>query len=325
MNSNITKTKKIKTEKINYKYKSLKRMTICIAALCVVDRIRLGIVFCADRLRSSQMHRFEGNVPKYKAIPDKAILLGAGDVELIDEILEDEFIQSCSQFTTREIASLVHRRIKEIVQRKIEDEILTKHGLSKETYITKNRQLSDMLIENIEDEKEDLIQSIDIEFILAGCDPDGKPKLYTIKEGGYYPHVTQNIAIIGSGTTISNLELSREYQNAQLGLSEAILKVYKAKKSAEMDFYVGRVTDIGIIYPIQSTPPGIFIAKVEIFEEGLIDLLDGELNKIKTQELRGMGKVSQKLNNIFYQPAQIEPEEMPAVEEVTPISEPSGK
>ncbi|MEK6856111.1 MAG: hypothetical protein AABX66_03070, partial [Nanoarchaeota archaeon] len=259
---------------------------------------------------SSYSHKFEGNSPKYKKIDGRAVLMGAGETQLLDEILNDDFLDGFSDKSTEEIAQSIESKIKKIIQKRIESEILVKHGLNITSYISKSKELSQSLIDDIEDEKDKIMDYLDLEFILAGVDKDGKPRLFTITKTACYPHSTQTVAIIGSGTSFSNIELAREYRNEGIWLCEALLKVYKAKRLAENELHVGQKTDIGLIYASDDLLNGLSsIAIIEDFDDGLKELLEEELKEIKEKESKGLVKISEKLNNIFYNPANIQPQE----------------
>lgn len=277
----------MKHNKIYVPKKRKKNVTICIASIC--NRVEEGylpaIVFCADRLLSSGV-TFEHGNPKIKIIPDRAIVMEAGDATTSDLIIDKEVLSiETGKLDLKQIAEKINDNIISLRTKLIDNNVLSKFGLNFNDLAT--TEIPPTTFRFIMDEIKKIEEDIDLEFILAGFDKDGSPHLFKISSNnGVQCMNSVGFVNSGSGGILSLIEMTKSEHSNSILDSEAILKVYSAKKSAERVAGVGRKTDLGVLFLVNSEKEGEYNVGRFIFPEDFKKLLDKELLQIKSSEAK---------------------------------------
>jgi 20S proteasome alpha/beta subunit len=141
-------------------------------------------------------------------------------------------------------------------------------------------------MDKIESEVEKLIYNLELEFIVAGLDSDGTPQLFKVsveKEVQCYNSI--GFVAIGSGTPLSFMEITKFTHRNYVELSEAVLKVYSAKKNSERVESVGSLTDLGFLsLEKEKETDKDFITNLIELPQEFKDFLDIELKAISDSE-----------------------------------------
>lgn len=233
-------------------------MTICIAAICD-HSTSPRIVFCADRLvTDSNGLTYEQGMPKIIQLAKNCIIMMAGRGAESDQIIqksldklrekdkENEF-PKISEIV--EIIKIEHQKLRNDC---VNNEILKPRGLELGRFYTNIKNFPDWLGIMLDNQ----ISSYDfsVNFLVLGFDIEEEnsfifPRLYKIESIGEEKLLNSiGFGIIGIGDSMSLPEITRETYSPKLPLSEALVRVYWAKKSAERIVSVGDVTtDIGLM------------------------------------------------------------------------------
>ena len=248
-----------KWKPIKRKVGTYKPMTVCIAGICD-HPLAPKIVFCADRLVTNQDGlTFEQGRPKIDLIRDNCLVMNAGRAAEADMIifavrakLKEEPEKNHSIAQIAEMFSQEHKQEKLIA---IEEDILTPRGMNLNSFYAGIKNLPDWLAFAIDRQ----IQEYDfgVEFLVLGFDftDDGhetyyEPYLYHIdRNGKLQPLNSVGFGIIGIGNVMSLPEMTRNTYKTNMTFSEALVRVFWAKKSAERVVSVGtETTDLGLLW-----------------------------------------------------------------------------
>lgn len=262
-------------------------MTICIASICNIGKpdevLSPAIVYCADRLLSSGIGiSFEQGNAKIKLIKDRAIIMDAGDASNSDIILnkQKEF-DEVAKSGVRAIAESVYKEIIKLRNEKI-NHLLSKFNLNQDDFIEKSKNMPEALYLRLFNEIDDV--DLDLKFIVAGLDNDGSPQLYTVSdERGIDCFNTVGFVAIGSGMPLSLLQITKSLHNNFIHITEALVRVYSAKKNAERTTGVGRLTDLGFLHLLGGSPDDFKAGLVEIPDD-YYEKIDEMLDKIEDKE-----------------------------------------
>lgn len=236
-----------------------KLMTVCTAALCHGGKDAVGTYDCMVTYGGLQ---FEA--PEHKAIPvDKGILvLTAGDGDLQNEILtrhkalishKKQSLQENESVTVAMAANLYQEAYVATWQDKAERKILSKQNLTYQTYLDKQKKLTDRNVSDLA-EKLARFRLPDIEAIIVGVDDSGA-HLYIF----HYDDITEDYdlkcrdssgyACIGSGAALAEAVFIINRYTPNCPLTDALFTSYVAKKRAELADGVGIQTRIFKIIP----------------------------------------------------------------------------
>jgi len=289
----------------------VKPMTICLSAIC---NNGAGIVFCADRMVTvGGRLTFEQARAKFGLASSKTkncVILNAGDsynankiVLEVGEILDKE-ISKGKKFTIMEISEVIKNVMKNLRKEKIDSQILNSRGLKIDTFYMNLNKYPESFWREID--KQISEYSLGVEFLVVGFDVLENDKQFI-------PHINlieedeqievldgDGFGIIGIGNIMSLPEITKEPYAWSTPMSEAIVKVYWAKKSAERVVSVGsKSTDLGALWCISNPQTGDIEVRGTQLQQSFLDELnknyDASLQKMKETIL----EIEKNINDIF--------------------------
>lgn len=282
-------------------------MTICIAAMCNIDtdpaKYSPGIVFCADKLLTSSIS-FEHGTSKIKLIPNRCVVMEAGDATISDLILDKDIINvKNSSLDVKEIAELINDKMIKVMQHKIEDEVLSTFRLNLELLTRDSEKMNSDLLNFILRQISQIKKERTVCFIVAGLDKDALPQLYRISSTlGLECHNSNGFISIGIGADLSLLELTKSSHSSRASYVEVIFKVYSAKRKSEKAGGIGRKTDFGMLYLKEADKNDEnWMAGDILLGDNIQSLLDKQLERIDCFETDVRKKVKPKLKGLLFE------------------------
>jgi hypothetical protein len=274
-------------------------MTVCIAVIAEANTPSPKIVFVSDRLISTWIN-YESGVPKIKLLTDyAAVMIASNDTLISADIVAKveksiaELSVSGTKISIEKIVELFSEKCRERLQLERENQILSKYGLTYETFIKKSKELPKELIDQIVNDFRIFKDDFEADFIVLGI--DSKPHIFTITaRGDYKPSDFVGYAIIGSGKVLAFPEITKYAYHPNSYMTEAIVRVYNAKKIAERVGDVGRETDLAVMHVVKGGTVGIWVA-----DKKVTDILDAGIEAMKKLEIDTYTKVMQDLLSIF--------------------------
>ncbi len=285
-------------------------MTICIATICD-QNTSPTIIFCADRLvTDANGLTFEQGIPKIDYIDDNCLVMSAGLGAESDEIIKEVVLKvkhkseenNNQRLRIKDIASIFKKEHQKSRNEKLTDEILKPRGLTLESFYANIKSfpewlgiLLDTQISNYEFEVDFLVFGFDV-----GNDGLITPHIYEINEKGEMQTLDKiGFGIIGIGDIMSLPEITKEVYSPTNSLSDAIVRTYWAKKSAERVISVGKATtDLGLIWTDISKDKKLEIKNVFVNEE-FKNQLNREFEKQSETIKQTTSQIQSNINDIF--------------------------
>ncbi|MDE1871502.1 MAG: hypothetical protein KGI06_04675 [Candidatus Micrarchaeota archaeon] len=271
--------------KNNKIYKRVRPMTVCLSVICDSGTYP-RIVFCADRQVTAGGLTFEQARAKFALASRKCtncVILNAGDGYNADKILVrvgdflDGEISKGRIFTIMEISELIRKETEHLRNERINAQILNPRGLNLETFYKNLKKYPETFWKNVDEEIKKY--SVDTNFLVVGFDIMENGKKYLahinlINENGEIEILDgDGFGIIGMGNLMSLPEITKEAYQLTTPLSEAIVKVYWAKKSAERVLTVGhKSTDLGVMWCISDKDGNVIVQGTMLQPEFLKEL-----------------------------------------------------
>ena len=277
------------------KPRRLKTMTICISTICEISQAS-RIVFCADRLvTDANGLTFEQGKPKIDFIYDNCLVMSAGRgaesdqiIATVQRIIDEKFKKDkCPKIM--DVAKIFQEELQGLRISTIENELLKARGLTIKEFYNNIKNFPDWLGIMLDNQ----ISGFDfgVGFLIFGFDIDQKNKsvmahLYKMDEKGNYILLDSiGFGIIGIGDIMSLPEITRETYSPNNSLSDALVRTFWAKKSAERVVSVGnKTTDIGFMW-VELSDDGSLVVKHtligEEFKEELSDSFNKQSDKIR--------------------------------------------
>ncbi len=176
-------------------------MTVCVAARCTGD-IVLG---ASDRMLTAGDVQFEPDTAKMHPLTASIACMTAGDssfqIEILREVKNviDERVrrEPDNWWLVRDVAYLYARVRNEIRRKRAEQTILLPLGLAHESFIARQKGMSDEFISKITKELINF-DVPDVETIFAGVDTYGS-HIYTVENDKVRCHDSVGFAAIGIG------------------------------------------------------------------------------------------------------------------------------
>lgn len=268
-------------------YKQHKRkievpVTICIAAIC-----EGGVIFgAADRMKTAGDVQFEPEGKKIFGLTSSVVAMTAGDAAIQVAILKNVYIEIRSRIekapnvwlTVNEIADIYQKFFNLEKQHRAENEILAPLGLTTETFISRQKEMSRDSVKSINNE---LINfEIDpVGVILAGVDQEGGyigAHLYTVEDGDKRCWDTIGFAALGYGGRHAESQFMLAQHGPASSLASTLLLTYSAKKRAEVAPGVGSETDLIMIGPQLGTATTVVIKVQDKLEKTYQTLVEEE-------------------------------------------------
>ena len=220
-------------------------MTICIAAVCRTDP-EPGIVLCTDGKSGNVLGSHE-EVLKDRDMPCGWRCLTSGS---------DDEIYGLLPLFRREIGKLVplidETNIKPAIEeslrarkaQKADAYTMTKWGLSFEQF---RRARNDFPESEFRTDMETIGRDmINADCLLAGFLSDGAPMLLQA-HGTFGVAIRENYAVAGSGSELAQSVMQHREYYESASITEALYKVYEAKRYAERVATVGKRTFLSVI------------------------------------------------------------------------------
>lgn len=231
--------------------KKLKPVTICIAAICDIDKPAPAIVFCADRLISAGPIQFEGSTSKIKIMTAYCMAMQSSNDSLTSDAILEKAREKASKFDKPrkivEIVELIRAECLALKKQWIEDNILFKYNVTFDKLEVKPEATVAQAIKEVTDCKNQY--PFQFSFIVLGIEETKEAHLYTIdQDGQYWLQDSLGFATIGSGDYLAFPELTKHGYSRHFPAVVAIPRVYIAKKVAERVQGVGRHADLCILF-----------------------------------------------------------------------------
>lgn len=312
-------------------------MTVCIATICNNGRTILG---ASDRMVSDSMTRstpFQAKIHRFNYNDrDTVVMMVAGNVPLQDEILELVRAKGMrrnapERLTVRESLDMYCETFQDIFLRKAETSVLIPQGLTRETYITRQRDgslhqttieyLTQALAEFHKNFKED--EDNIVEAIIAGFDDEGA-HLYALKYDDFECYTNTGYVAIGIGGWHATSQFMAANYSREWHYADATFLLYKAKKRSEIAEGISQETDLFALFPkVDDTIKSPFVpmgapardqlhAAYEVFEDSI-----GELESEIRESLR-------KFNRENYAQSKTKEQTTDTQSEITPEDEPAN-
>ena len=228
-------------------------MTVCVAALCDGSTI----VGASDRMITAGDVQFEPEQMKSWWMNPSIVVMISGDTTLQTEILLGVYAEVADRIRSEpdnwwnvsDVTSLYVRHYNAIRSSRAEDAVLSPLGLTRDTFISRQHEMSASLIERLSSDllHFDLPQ---ISAIVAGIDPSGA-HLWLISKSGrtLAPscHDNAGFVSIGMGRWHSQSQFMFSGHTRLRPFPETLLLTYSAKKRAEVAPGVGSGTDMFLI------------------------------------------------------------------------------
>lgn len=231
--------------------KKRSRVTVCIAAIHNGNAV-LG---ASDRMVTASDIEFQPPQSKIWQITSSIVVMTAGDsniqTQVYSKTLEIVFerIKSNPQkwVAVVDVADIYSNCFLNLKTKLSEKEILSPHGLTHETFIARQKEMTPDFIERITYKIERFSIGI-IETIITGVDETG-PHIFVIRNGkvSCADKIGFDSIGIGSNHALSHFMLSAYTGNASV--SKALLTIHHAKKNSEVSPGVGEQTDMFNIGP----------------------------------------------------------------------------
>lgn len=293
-----------------------KPVTICIATICEQNTGMPRIVFASDRLVTDQDgYTFELGVPKLKLLANHCILMEAGDSFRGDLILEKwkekvNNVDTANKMRHSEIIKILQLCYREIFDESLENEIFTPRGLTRQEFYEKFSTfpewyslMTDFKVESFD---------FGVTFITTGIDIDYEQNLtmgrLTRFTNRGQPEILDSLgfAMAGIGQKMSFPELTRNRYSPNDTLSEALVRTYWAKRSAERMIGVGTKTDFGMMW-LETEKDGQIICKNTLFEDKIVkELFDKEFENSRQAADKMTESVKNNINDILKGTKKIE-------------------
>ena len=272
-------------------------MTVCIAAICEADK-EPRITFCADRLvTDSNGLTFEQGKPKVDIISDNCFVMNAGLGHEADEIIDKVASIVSNEYShTYPCIKIIAGLFKEYHQKKrdevVNDEILKPRGFTLENIYVNLKSLPEWLAFQIDSQIVSF--KLEVNFLIMGFDiftleKDGEkkqeyaPRLYMVNELGEIQSLTSTgFGIIGIGNRMSLPEITKQSYSAKASLSESLVRLYWAKKSAERVIGVGnQTTDLGLMWVDEDTDGNLIVKNSLLQDDVQEDILKQAFDEYK--------------------------------------------
>lgn len=221
-------------------------MTVCIAAICE-DAFIWG---ASDRmLTRNDDIQYEATRPKFRAVEGHIAVMFAGDVRIQTEIIESvrqrvlsfKSKNSDRHPTVEAVVGMYSEVYEDFRRRHFERAFLSPFGLTTETFISRQKELSDQFVLKIE-KRIFKDEAPDADAIIAGF--DGCPHIWVFQGGEPRCEDHDGFAAIGSGSQYALPELERIRHGPSANNQTTEFMVYLAKRSAERIAGVGPETDM---------------------------------------------------------------------------------
>ena len=224
-------------------------MTVCVAA------ISHPMVFGAsDRMITTGDIQFEPEQAKIWQLTTSIAAMVAGDIAIQSEVAHLVRARIASQIEAKppalkvsDVANMWADAYIKIRSRQAERLILAPLGLNHDTFIARNQELAPGLANKVAQELLEF-RIAGVDTIIAGLDTDG-PHIYVVSDDDVQCRDKIGFAAIGIGFWHAESLFMFNGHTPNRELPETLLRVYSAKKRAQVAPGVGSDTDMFMIGP----------------------------------------------------------------------------
>jgi hypothetical protein len=283
---------------LKYNRKKTKRglikLSVCVATISN-NEVVLG---ATDKMITAGDIQYQPNSSKIWLFTNAIAALVAGDIQTQKLIFDSVYISIFQNFYKTHpdkifVKDIANNYVNQYnVEKKlfIERKILSQFGLTMESYLAKQGQMSSAFIDQIS-KKMDAIEFPEIETLFIGRDIVG-PHIYSIFDNEIICNDSIGFAAIGVGKYHAESHLMfNKYSPATRG-QEALLYTHRAKKIAETAPGVGNETDMIAIGPRAGShcilPIDIISALDKFYEQYKTGIEQNDTINLK--EIRGLVK-----------------------------------
>ena len=262
-------------------------MTICIAT------IANGYIFgAADRMKTAGDVQYEPALTKIFKLTPSITAMTSGDAAFQAEILQRLFEKVAANINANpsvwakveDVAYLYAETRNEIRAKRAENSILLPLGLTQDSFLSRQNEMSDDFIASVSNEL--LNYDVpEVSAIISGIDSAG-PHIFMVQNDKVYCRDTIGFASIGIGERHANSQLMLAGLTTNTPIPEALFLTYIAKKRSEVSPGVGNETDMFIIGANPGTYNPLNIDHISKLETEYINLSRGEelvLDKAKVE------------------------------------------
>ena len=244
-------------------------VTICVAAICD----GASILGASDRMLTAGNVEFQPPATKIFQLTTSIAVMVSGDMALQAEILSGlrSHIQTLLSaepkpdwFSVRDVAGWYAFYYEAIKLRRSEKDYLLPLGLTKETYLSRQQELSPELVNRIATELINFSLP-NTGVIVAGIDRMGA-HLYIVSNGNITCQDAVGFAAIGAGAYHASSYFMFSGHARSGTLSKTLLLTYTAKRRAEVAPGVGVETDMFVVGPSVGTYSEISSDIIKKFE-----------------------------------------------------------
>jgi 20S proteasome alpha/beta subunit len=290
----------------NNKLKRKSRLTVCIVAIN-----NGAIIGASDRMITAGDIEFEPSVSKILPLTSSIAILTAGDQSIQMQVYQRAYKIIAERVSTEPnkwidvsfAVEVYSRCFYNLRKTMIENSILSSYNLTLDSFIARNKEMSENLINEINNRIRRFTYELEgIETIIAGVDnsiphmtKDGtSAHIYTVKDGEISCHDKLGFASIGYGSNhaLSHFMLSK--YTKFIPEPKALLTIHQAKKKSEVSPGVGKETDMFFIAGLGQLIMFDQLQKKDIVKD-LDDFYDKYIEKIEESNK----EIEEKIANYF--------------------------
>lgn len=230
-------------------------VTVCIAVIYNNNAI-LGV---ADRMLTAGDIEFEPQQPKILSLTKNIVAMTAGDADVqtqlysktVAEVNRKIASNPTKLVSVEDVANMYRDYYSKLKVEATEREVLSPYGLTYETFILRQKEMSKDFIDEISYKIQSFSLS-DVSTIITGLDELG-PHIFVVDNSQVSWNDRVGFAAVGIGRyhALSHLMLARHTPSIQE--AKALLTVHQAKKKSEVSPGVGSETDMFVIGPNVNT------------------------------------------------------------------------
>jgi len=258
-------------------------MTVCIAAISD-DKDILSLTDKKFTVTHGVVSAYEITENK-KSIEctSSCVALFAGDITNANSVLQLAMGKIQDSDTIEDVAKKIQQAYNEKLQDEINQQVLSKHGLNIQAFNEQQRTLDATFVSSVL-ETISTKGSLGIEVIIAGKD-DETPRLIKMQSTGALEDDTYaGYVCIGSGSSHAKLSLIESGCHGAMPLELLVYAMLKAKKYAEFDPNVGKMSDIMMASD-----------KIQRFDEDVVKILWSEYD----ESVNKIAEITQKTSTIM--------------------------
>lgn len=226
-------------------------VTVCIAAICEGNTI----LCAADRMLTTTDVEFEPPRAKVLTITSAIRLLTAGDSALhaeLYQVVSKEVSKRIDKepdkwLNVKDVAILYAEAYTSAKLRRAEAALLAPLGLNRDTFIAQQRLMAPDVVVSLTRRMQDF-RAGDTHAIVAGIDETGA-HVFIVKYGDISCRDSIGFASIGRGSRHADSEFMFAKHTRHSTISEALWRLFSAKKRSEVAPGVGEDTDMVKIGP----------------------------------------------------------------------------